>query len=152
MRKANPERGKLAGWKQESDAKQQESRQRKQESRLWENRKDRAGKNRKRMESVSEGRCETDFSVWLRGHTEVIRRSADRVKERGGGGERSSYERRVAGKPGRYTRQYFHYITLREEESTNCQGPVPYLFLSYDFVMYKRGNGIETVVLFLVHT
>jgi hypothetical protein len=88
MRKANPERGKLAGWKQESDAKQQESRQRKQESRLWENRKDRAGKNRKRMESVSEGGSGTDFSVWLRGHTEVIRRSADRVKERRGrGGE-----------------------------------------------------------------
>jgi hypothetical protein len=52
MRKANPERGKLAGWKQESDAKQQESRQRKQESRRWENRKDRAGKNRRRVESV----------------------------------------------------------------------------------------------------
>jgi len=128
MRKANPERGKLAGWKQESDAKQQESRQRKQESRRWENRKDRAGKEPKMSgECVSEGRSETDFSVWLRGHTEVTRRSADRVKERGG--ERSSYERRVAGKPG--TRgQYFHYITLREEESTNCQGPVPYLFLS----------------------
>ncbi len=91
------------------------------------------GKNRLRVESV-----------FLKGGTgpislcgsEVTRRSyggqPTGVKERGRGGrggERSSYERRVAGKPG--TRgQYFHYITLREEESTNCQGPVPYLFLS----------------------